>query len=122
METTRLLNDDGTPKKVPYLDLYGLREDDRITMIAQKAQETPGALVGCIVEYLEDGPKAMPGEKGDRYIRKMKLRFPNIEVEFRGHLTGNKTTGTELIRFRIRSILPSVLPSDLAGTPSPGAN
>jgi hypothetical protein len=59
---------------VPFKDLANLKEDDRIDEIAKKAMfsfGTVGFLVDCGPEY---------EMKGDRYIRKLKEKYPKITV------------------------------------------
>jgi hypothetical protein len=52
----------------PYLDLFKLAEDDRITAIGELAMK--GTVVGVMVD--DDGKKA------DRYLRKLAKRFPDV--------------------------------------------
>jgi hypothetical protein len=77
-------------KPIPFVDLggpQGIPEDDRIQMIGQRAML--GDIVGFFVES--------DGEKGDRYIAKLKSKFPQLVVVFRGQFT----EGTELIKVQI---------------------
>lgn len=61
----------------PFVDLQ-LEEDERIALIGHRVIEHRET-VGFIVD-VENGSHA----KGDRYIEKLKLRFPGITVMFRG--------------------------------------
>lgn len=65
------------PKFVDLGGPHGLAEDQRITMIGNKA------MLGEKVGVLIDGDKHEPG-KVDRYIAKVLERFPGVEVTFRG--------------------------------------
>lgn len=110
--------------RIPYADIAGMAEDDRIRMIGNTCQARPGEKIGVIVERVEEAQHAPKGEvireggKGDRYIRKMEALFPMVEVEFRGHLDGI-APGTELIRFTRRPL--TWIPAPLT-PPSPEAN
>ncbi len=54
-------------KKIPYIDLHKLSEDERIEMIGHRVIEH-NQTIGFIVE---------DDKKADRYIRKLEKRFPN---------------------------------------------
>jgi hypothetical protein len=69
----------------PFIDLHKIDEDQRIDMIGHQAIDH-GRVVGFIVE-LEDA-------KGDRYIAKLKQKFPAIKIIDRSKMT----MSTELIR------------------------
>lgn len=63
--------------KIPYADLHHVSEDDRIQTIGQKVMRD-GLTCGFIVE---DEAKA------DRYMAKLKEKFPGIVEEARTQLT-----------------------------------
>ena len=58
-----------------YIDLYSLPEDDRITIIGKTSKDNPGKSIAFTTDSgIDDYDKA------DRYIRKLKEKFPEIEV------------------------------------------
>lgn len=59
----------------PFLDAYNLTEDQRIVAIGTAA--AGGKDIAFIVEQ--------DGEKADRYIKKLKEKYPDLEVTFRGN-------------------------------------
>lgn len=75
-----------------YVDMYRLEENSRIKMIGEAALAGPGnsasqpAVIGFIVET---------NEKADRYLRKLKKRFPTIRVIDRHP---GPTPGTIIVR------------------------
>lgn len=60
---------------IPYKDIADESEDDRIRQIGEKAMREK-LTVGFITDA-EEG-------KADRYIRKLKERFPGIRVMYQG--------------------------------------
>lgn len=72
----------------PFLDIADLSEDKRIDMIGHRAIDHHDT-VAFIVEA--------DGVKGDRYISKLKEKFPLIEVFERGK---GPVKGTEYIKVR----------------------
>lgn len=69
-----------------YADLHDLSEDDRIEQIGRQVMR--GQLVGVITD-------AVPG-KPERYVRKMKKRFPRVRLV--DQIAG-PTANTVLLRF-----------------------
>ncbi len=68
------------PKFIDVGGPKGLPEDQRITMIGNRA------MLGEKIGVLIDGESESPG-KVDRYIEKVLKRFPDVEVTFRGPYT-----------------------------------
>jgi hypothetical protein len=73
--------------KIPYVDLHAMSEDDRIDLIGRMVLEK-SATIGCFVD--------LDGVKGDRYISKVKARFPSIVLK--GRCAG-PTPGVETLKF-----------------------
>jgi hypothetical protein len=65
-------------KPIPYADLYNLEEDKRIDLIGHRATDHK-EVVGFMVD--RDGEDR---SKGDRYIAKLKAKFPMLTVMWRG--------------------------------------
>ena len=70
----------------PYKDLGGLAEDDRIREIGEKCMRDK-LVVGFVVDDEPDKP--------ERYIRKLKERWPGIRVE---HVGPGPVAETILVR------------------------
>jgi hypothetical protein len=62
----------------PFINLASLDEDGRIEAICEEVVKHR-AIVTFLVE-VENGSRA----KGDRYIEKMKKKYPSIRVMYRG--------------------------------------
>lgn len=68
---------------VPFMDLAAMNEDARI-MAAGRAAQTQGKKVGVLVDSdAVDGCKG----KADRYVRKLRERYPDLIVRIAGNLT-----------------------------------
>ena len=65
-------------KKTRYADLHDLHEDKRIDLIGHRTIDHE-EIVGFVVD---------DDKKADRYIEKLKEKFPTIEVVDRGKITG----------------------------------
>lgn len=80
------------PLRVPQLlNLSYLAEDRRIEIMAHRAIKHQGERVGFLVELDQDGGHS----KGDRYIEKLKRRFPTLTVLARSDNVPRR--GVELI-------------------------
>lgn len=66
-------------RRIPFLDVKGLTEDERIKLLGQKVIQE-GLTVGFVVE---DNAKA------DRYMAKLKVIFPAIVEEARFKMTAD---------------------------------
>lgn len=73
--------------KIPYMDLHSMGEDDRIELIGRMVLEK-SATIGCFVD--------LDGVKGDRYIAKVKAKFPSIVLKARFN---GPTPGVETLKF-----------------------
>lgn len=65
-------------KPIPFADLHNLEEDKRIDLIGHRAADHK-KIVGFMVD--RDGEDR---SKGDRYIAKLKEKFPMLTVMWRG--------------------------------------
>ena len=70
-----------------FADVADLSEDDRIDVIGRTAIEK-NQVVGCVVD-------AAPAAKADRYIDKLRAKFPTLQILHRGP---GPTPGTTLIK------------------------
>lgn len=62
-------------KPIPYKDIADLQEDERIRQIGEKAMQEK-----LVVGFVTDSEEG----KADRYIAKLKERFPGIRVIYQG--------------------------------------
>lgn len=82
------LHDDELSKRthlggVPFMDLAAMNEDARI-MAAGRAAQTQGKKVAVLVD--SDAVAGCKG-KADRYVRKLRERYPDLIVRIAGNLT-----------------------------------
>jgi hypothetical protein len=68
----------GEHKPKVFLDVHRLTEDSRIEMIGDTA------ISGRVVAFVVDAEGTDGYAKADRYIKKLKQRFPSLRIVFRG--------------------------------------